>query len=185
MQLSDLWDDPEEISGYNGRRYFRVATITWSKPRVWHPDDPSFRVPEGWAGHGGIYAFIRSHWSQSEENRIAYIGKANSFSKRLTRRHQHFDLVSKRGQTAVSCGRVAFTRLQNEKASSGHYLEIEDIVKFVLHEHLENTQGFESLPGFRRGQPRAMNPWVIINKGHRFGGQMPRRIMYPWIGVEF
>ena len=182
MELSDVWDDPQDISGFSGRHYFRVATITWSKPRVWDPSEPSFNVPDGWAGHGGIYAFIRSHWSQSEQNKIAYIGKAISFSKRLNKRHQHFDLINMRGNTSVSCGRIAFSRI---KSSVGHYLQIEDIVKFVVHNDLENTQGFESLPGFRKGQPNAMTPWLILNKEYDFDGKMPRRIMYPWIGVEF
>lgn len=182
FELSDVWDDPEDISGYSGRNYFRIATITWSRPRIWAPDEPAFRVPDGWAGQGGIYAFIRSHWSQHDKNKICYIGKAISFSKRLTRRHQHFDLVGKRGDTSVSCGRIAFSRI---RSAVGHYLEVEDIVKFVVHSNLENTHGFESLPGFRKGQPHAMTPWLIINKGYRFNGKMPRRIMYPWIGVEF
>ena len=182
MKISKFWDDPEDIGGNNGRKYYRVATIDWSRPRVWDPEDPKFRVPDGWAGHGGVYAFIRSHWSQSEELRIAYIGKANSFSKRLTNRHQHFDLIEKKGDTKVSCGRVAFSRIRSHV---GHYLELEDVIKFCVHDHLENSQGFESLPGFRKGQPRAMTPWLILNRGFRFGGLMPRRIAYPWIAVEY
>ena len=182
MELNEFWDDPEEISGFSGRRYFRIATITWSRPKIWDPDDKQFPVPERWAGHGGIYAFVRRHWSQSEPSKIAYIGKAISFNRRLNHKHQHFDLVTRRGETSVSCGRIAFERLRSH---SGHYLEIEDIVKFCVHDHLENSQGFESLPGFRKEQPRAMTPWLIINKGHRFEGIMPKRIVYPWMGVEF
>lgn len=25
FELSDVWDDPEDISGYSGRNYFRIA----------------------------------------------------------------------------------------------------------------------------------------------------------------
>jgi hypothetical protein len=91
-------------------------------------------------------------------------------------------MIQRRGDTLVSCGRVAFDRVQ---AHQGHYLEIEDVVKFCVYHWLENKQGFESLPGFRKSQPRAMMPWVIINKGYRFEGIMPRRIAYPSIGVEY
>lgn len=182
LELSEFWEDPEDISGFNGRAYFRIATVTWSRPRRWQADEPVFNVPRGWAGEGGVYAFIRSHWSQHDPAQIAYIGKALNFSRRLTRAHNHFGIIERRGDTLVSCGRVAFSRI---RSSPGHYLEIEDIIKFCIHNDLENKQGFESLPGFRKGQPHAMTPWLIINKGHRFGGKMPRRIVYPWIGVEF
>lgn len=114
--------------------------------------------------------------------RLTYIGKALDFNKRLTDRHNHFDIIKRRGDTYVSCGRIAFDRVHSNK---GYYLEIEDIVKFCVYEWLENKQGFESLPGFRKTQPRAMMPWVITNEGFRFNGNMPRRIIYPSIGVEF
>ena len=182
MELQELWADPENISGANGRKYYRQATITWSRPRLWHSWQDEFDVPPSWSGEGGVYAFIRSHWRQNDEMRLAYIGKAINFNKRLTRAHNHFDIVERRGDTSVSCGRIAFDRIRSH---AGHYLEIEDVIKFCVHDWLENTQGFESLPGFRKGQPRAMTPWVITNKGYRFSGLMPRRIVYPAIGVEY
>lgn len=182
MEHLDLWGDAEELSGFSGRYYYRKAVITWSQPRHWRRDEPQFDVPPSWAGHGGLYIMLRSHWKQAEDRRIAYIGKAISFNKRLTHRHDHFDIVQRRGETELSCGRVRFERVQSHV---GHYLELEDIVKFAVWRHLENRQGFASLPGFRKSQPRAMTPWVIQNRGYRFGGLMPRRIAYPAIGVEF
>jgi hypothetical protein len=113
--------------------------------------------------------------------RIAYIGKAIAFEDRLINTHNHFDIIQRRGPTLVSCGRIAFERVRSRV---GYYLEIEDIVKFAVHEWLENSQGFESLPGFRKGQPRAMAPWVIANEGYRFDGHMPRRIVYPAFAVS-
>jgi hypothetical protein len=182
MNLLDLGADVRDVTGYTGKAYYRLATITWSDPLVWNPKDRCFPVPAGWAGHGGVYAFTRKHWRQQGKPRIAYIGKAISFTKRLTNAHNQFGLVKKRGDTMVSCGRVAFERVRSR---SGHYLEIEDIIKFAVYTHLENTQGFESLPGFRATSPKAMIPWVITNKGHLFGGIMPRRIVYPAFGVEY
>ena len=182
MELVELWDDPDEISGDSNRKYYRKAIINWSRPKIWDPALGDFNVPRKWSGHGGIYAFMRSHWSQRDNLRIAYIGKAETFNRRLTCRHNHFDIVQRRGDTLVSCGRIAFERVHSRK---GFYLEIEDIVKFCVYEWLENKQGFESLPGFRQSQPRAMMPWVIENKGYRFGGHMPRRIVYPSIGAEY
>ncbi|PBC21284.1 MULTISPECIES: hypothetical protein [unclassified Mesorhizobium] len=182
MKLLDLGADFRDVTGYAGRAYYRLATITWSEPLVWHPDDRSFPVPVGWAGHGGVYAFTRKHWRQQGRARIAYIGKAISFKGRLINTHDHFDIVKRRGDTMVSCGRIAFERVRSRP---GYYLEIEDIIKFAVYAHLENTQGFESLPGFRISKPTAMVPWVITNEGHRFGGIMPRRIVYPAIGIEY
>ncbi len=182
MELNELWDDPEEISGPSGRLYYRRAVLTWSVPRLWRADEPEFDVPPSWRGRGGVYVFIRSHWRQAEDMRFAYVGKAIDFGRRLTSAHDHFDIVERRGDTAVSCGRVAF---EGVRSHPGHLLEIEDVLKFCLHERLENKQGFESLPGFRKSQPRAMTPWVIRNRGFRFQGRMPRRIVYPSIAVEY
>jgi hypothetical protein len=183
LEYLNLWEDPDEVSGRSsGRKYYRKATITWSQPRIWDSNDESFDVPPSWRGHGGIYIFMREHWRQNDDMRIAYVGKANNFSKRLNSRHNHFDIIRRRGRTTVSCGRIAFERVQSRK---GFYLEIEDIIKFCVYERLENKQGFESLPGFRSSQPRSMLPWVIVNKGYRFKSFMPRRIVYPSIGVEY
>src|SRR5215213_2927632 len=100
FKVLDLGDDPEDVGGYSGRNYYRLATITWSRPRRWDPAE-DFKVPAGWAGHGGIYAFIRSHWRQ-HQNQIAYIGKAVDFQGRLRKRHQHFDIVKRQGMCSVS-----------------------------------------------------------------------------------
>lgn len=75
MKLLDLGADYRDVTGYAGRNYYRLATITWSEPDVWTPNDRAFPVPAGWAGHGGIYAFVRSHWRQQGKPRIAYIGR--------------------------------------------------------------------------------------------------------------
>jgi hypothetical protein len=182
MRLLDYGQDFEDHTGYNGRAYYGLATITWSEPQVWDPADRCFPVPAGWAGHGGVYAFTRQHWRQNGKPRIAYIGKAKSFTGRLTSKHNHFDIIRRRGDTLVSCGRIAFERV---KSRVGYYLEIEDIIKFAVHDHLENTQGFETLPGFRKTQGRPMTPWVITNRGHLFRGIMPRRLVYPAIGIEY
>lgn len=181
MKLLDLWEDFSDVSGVSGRKYYRLATITWSRPSLWVPGY-NFDVPNEWTGRGGVYAFLRRHWRQADGQRIAYIGKALNFSTRLTTKHDHYDIVERQGDTLVSCGRVAFTRIQSRP---GYYLEIEDIVKFSVFRYVENRQGFESLPGFRASQPRAMAPWVITNHGYRFSGLMPRRIVYPAIGIEF
>lgn len=181
MNLLDLWEDVETVGGASGRFYYRLAVITWSKPKLWVPG-LDFDVPAGWAGHGGIYAFLRNHARQVDARRIAYIGKAVSFSQRLTTKHDHYDIVERRGATEVSCGRIRFERI---RARTGYYVEIEDVVKFAVYRHLENRQGFESLPGFRPTQPRVPAPWLIINDGYRFGRRMPKRIVYPAIGIEF
>ena len=153
MKLLGLGADFRDVTGYAGRAYYRLATITWSEPQIWYPNERCFPVPVGWAGHGGIYAFTRNHWRQQGKARIAYIGKAISFTGRLTNAHDHFGVVERRGDTMVSCGRVAFERVRSRP---GYYLEIEDIIKFAVYAHLENTQGFESLPGFRTTSSHSM-----------------------------
>ncbi|MBW3097143.1 hypothetical protein [Pseudohoeflea coraliihabitans] len=64
-------------------------------------------------------------------------------------------------------------------------MEIEDIVKFSVYNYLESKQGFETLPGFRAAQKKAMLPWIVTNEGHLFGGSMPKRIIYPAVGIEY
>lgn len=164
MRLRDYGQDFMDHTGYNGRAYYKLTTITWSKPQVWDPRDRCFPVPVRWAGYGGVYAFTRQHWRQSGKPRIAYIGKAKSFTGRLTSAHNHFGIIRLGGDTLVSCGRIAFERV---KSRVGYYLEIEDIIKFAVHDHLANKQGFESLPGFWSTQARPMTPWVILNTKKR------------------
>lgn len=176
-----MWDDFEDLG--DQRKFYRIATIHWSDPEEWKPGDGNFKVPAGWAGQGGIYAITRRHWRQANREQIAYIGKAINFSKRLIMRHNHFDIVRRAGPTMVSCGRIKFQRI---KSHTGHYLEIEDIVKFAVWDHLENHQGFHSLPGFRKNAsaPKIMQPWIIENTGYRFERQMPRKIVYPAIAIK-
>lgn len=181
FSLVDFGGDPADVEGYNGRKYYRLATITWSRPRVWISGE-DFDVPRGWAGLGGVYLFTRHHHSQRSGPQMAYIGKANRFEARLTRSHGHYDIVERQGSTAVSCGRIAFERIRSRK---GYYEEIEDILILSLWHNLENTRSLDSLPGFRQSSARTMIPWVITNRGHRFNGAMPRRIVYPSIGVAF
>jgi hypothetical protein len=180
MKLLNLWDDFEDIAGDSGRKYYRLATITWSRPKKWNPKDRAFNVPVDWSAFGGVYAFLRRHGNQKSQ-KIAYIGKADKFTARLTDTHNHFDIIERSGPTFVTCGRVAFDRIRSRK---GYYLEIEDIIKFAVFENLENKQGFDSLPGFRVTSPKVMMPWVIKNTGYRFDGIMPKRIVYPAIGIE-
>lgn len=180
MQVLDLGGDPAEVTGFGGRNYYRLATITWSQPEIWEPQDRCFPVPQGWSGHGGVYAFIRHHGNQTGKPPIAYIGKANRFEKRLTNSHNHFDIIERRGDTSVSCGRIRFERI---RARAAYYEEIEDIIKFAVYDQLENSKGFESLPGFRKSQPRVLVPWVITNEGYSFHRRMPKRIVYPAIAI--
>jgi hypothetical protein len=83
MRLLDLWEHVEEIPSDSRQKYYRLVTITWSRPRVWEPEDRRFTVPAGWAGHGGIYAFLRRHGNQNGEQ-IAYIGKKISVTAYLS-----------------------------------------------------------------------------------------------------
>jgi hypothetical protein len=181
FSIVDLGGDPAEVTGYNGRKYYRLATITWSRPRIWMPGY-DFDVPNGWSGLGGVYIFTRHHHNQRSGPQIAYIGKANRFESRLTTRHGRYDIVERQGSTTVSCGRIAFERI---RARKGYYEEIEDILILTLWDQLENIRSLESLPGFRQSSARIMIPWVITNRGHSFGQVMPRRIVYPSIGISF
>ncbi|MHB8283640.1 MAG: hypothetical protein ACYDD1_03095 [Caulobacteraceae bacterium] len=180
MKLLRLWDELPELRNSAGRYYYRKAVITWSRPREWFSDEREFNVPDDWRGHGGLYAMLRSHWRQTDARRVAYIGKAIDFANRLNDQHQHIDIVRRLGRTEISCGRVRF---ENIRARFGHYLELEDIVKFAVVAHLENKQGMESLPGFRASQRQAMQPWLIVNDGYKFGGLMPKNIIYPAFAI--
>lgn len=179
--VAEMGGDPRDLKGWNGRYYYRQATITWSRPVIWHPLDARPELPDGWAGHGGLYTILRDHHAQNDRRRIAYVGKALSFARRLNRQHHMFSrLVEKPGDTLVSLGRVRFDRL---RAHPGYYEELEQIVAWTVWQHLENYAGMSSVPGFRGEQTYAFVPWVILNDGYRFNGGMPRRIAYPVIGV--
>ncbi|MDF1730248.1 MAG: hypothetical protein P1U49_02025 [Minwuia sp.] len=181
-RIADIGGDPEAIQNLSGRYFYRLARITWSRPTVWRPENARPPIPQEWAEQGGIYCLLRDHHAQKVRRRIAYVGKAISFRKRLTRNHHMFEhLVNKQGDTLVSLGRIRFERIQS---SPGYYEEIEQIVAWTVWHHLENGAGLETVPGFRGQMGRPFAPWVIINEGYRFNGQMPRRLVYPAIGFS-
>lgn len=180
-RIADIGGDPESLTGSNQRYLYRLAVITWSRPVVWHPSKARPAIAEGWAGRGGLYTLLRDHHAQKARRRIAYVGKALSFSNRLNRQHHMFDhLVDKPGDTLVSCGRVRFERI---RAHPGYYGELEEIVAWTVWQHLENYAGMGSIPGFRGPETYPFLSWVIRNEGYRFNGAMPRRIVYPLIGI--
>lgn len=172
----DMGGDPEGLMNYSGTRFlYRLAILTWSQPIPWEPESRIPMIPGAWAGHGGLYAIIRDHHSQSRPKRIAYIGVAESFSDRLDAKHHMYPkLVERRGSTFISLGRVRFERCASTRK---HLEEIEQIVTWATWEHVWNERGMETLPGFRSGQE--FKPWVIVNDGYRFHRQMPKRIAYP------
>jgi hypothetical protein len=126
---------------------------------------------------------MHRRWAQNNnERKIVYVGKAVSFKQRLTKAHDHFDIIETPGETTVSCGRIAFEGIKHR---SGYYEEIEDVIKFAIWKNLRNIQGFSSLPGFRKTASKVMIPWCIKNEGYRFYGVMPKCIIYPAIAVEY
>lgn len=177
----DLGGDVAELQNRAGKYYHRKAIITWSEPVLWARKSSSPEIPDGWTGHGGVYAFLRDHNGQPDPNRISYIGKAVSFEARLNKRHPMYEvLVDKNGDTNVSLGRIRFERIHSRTA---YYPEIEEIIAWAVWPYLHNCQGFESLPGFRGANGRPFKPWIIENNGYRFGRQMPRLIAYPSIAI--
>lgn len=181
-RIADIGGDPASVRNCSGRYYYRLAEITWSRPTLWHPDDAGPAIRPGWQGHGGLYIILRDHHAQNERRRMAYVGKALSFSNRLNRRHHMFDhLVNLRGDTLVSMGRIRFERVRSH---AGYYEEIEQIVAWSVWQDLENYAGMETVPGFRGTDGRPFAPWVITNAGYRFNGRMPKRIVYPAIGIS-
>jgi hypothetical protein len=178
--LVDIGDDPQDVENSTGTRYYRRAVITWSPPKAWVKGERFFSVPAQWAAYG-VYAFLRDHKNQTTPNEIAYIGKALKFKSRLTDTHHMYNgLVLKSGVTKVCCGRIRF---EGVHARPGYYEEIEDILKWVLWSRIHNSQGLESLPGFRGANGRPFKPWVLTNEGYRFNRQVPKRIAYPSIAV--
>lgn len=176
FRVLDLGADPADCEGFSGQKYYKLATITWSRPRTWNRGE-DFDVPRNWAGHGGVYAFEKII---KNEHKVVYVGKANKFEGRLNKRHSHYDLIEGYGRTTVTCGRIAFARIASNEA---YYNEIEDILILTLWPHIHNVRSLSSLPGFRGSQTRVLKPWVITNEVYRFGGRLPKRIVYPAIAV--
>ena len=173
MKLIELWDSPENLG------YYKIANIQWSKPRKWNPGE-DFNVPDDYYGYPGLYMFIRDHGSQSEKNKIVYIGKTVKFESRLNKNHHKYSLVEKRGITKISCGWIDFGGVRFHE---DYLLQIEDIIKFSVWENIENIQGFSSLPGFRSSQQEPLKPWLIYNENFR--GKLPKMICYPSFGASF
>ena len=180
LKIADFGTPPEEITNSAGRKTFRRVEVTWSRPKVWERGDSP---PIDGAEHSGVclYAIIADHHRSASRERILYIGITTRISSRFDNHPKALALSSKKWKTALSIGSVNFcgyrTAINNPKPAIE---QLEHLYVWVLIPEY-NEKNAWTFPGMGMNRGRA---WHVINGGHRFAGQMPLEIIYPWILVK-
>lgn len=178
---ADYGEDHEELVE---RRALRRITINWKKPKHWLPTADGPPLPKTLRRPGFLYALSWDHHLASRRETIAYIGITEDLTTRFVDHKKAKALLARKRKTFIAVGDVDFGRRINADDGTRRVIEeLEHILIWALwgEQDLLNERKLLCMPGFgsRGGQA-----WHIINKGHRFRGQMPREIIYPWMLVK-
>ena len=179
FKLADWGFSPEDLG------LLCTANINWSRPAEWNEDGkPPLGALEV---NDALYAIVRDHWKQSNEETIVYVGMTTNLKARFNQHHFADELRKKRGTTKLSIGSVEFSgkkarwaRQNTPKALS----QIEHILIWALWPNLQNNKNWSSLPLIGGKGVADAVPWHIRQSGHRFKGRMPRELVYPWMAVK-
>jgi hypothetical protein len=179
FKAADFDDGIDALENGTGTGLFKAAEIVWTKPRIWRPTEPA-PIKDAEQSLGHIYAIVRDHHLAKRRENIAYIGISTKLRVRFYNHPKAHELVQRRGITSLSIGNVRFTNYTKTKTKQRAIGELEHLLIWAIGPEFNERKQY-SLPGF--GSRRGM-AWHITNKGHRFAGQMPREIAYPWMLVK-
>lgn len=175
-QTEELWENSR------GKPLFQPIEITWSKPALIDRGGAiQVKDEEALLRNGYLYAIIRNHGKQLTRDKIVYIGITNDLGKRFRNHWKVDEIRGARGPTSISVGKIETPgrRLNSEQAKQLRE-ELEHILIWVLWDDLWNDQKTMSVPGQGRNGSQA---WDIANKGYKFCGRMPSRIVFPWAAI--
>jgi hypothetical protein len=178
LQPADFGGEVANIHNSLGHTLFKTLSISWTKPRVWKRDEPA---PKGLADVTAayVYALTRDHGKSLRKPPIVYIG----LSKNRTRFYNHpkaKKIRNMKGKTLVSIGIIDFGKHHHKKGTKPAIEEIEHLLIWALSPKFNEKKKF-TMPGMGKNPGRA---WHVRNIEHRFNGQMPREIVYPWMLIK-
>lgn len=175
---ADLGGEPGDV---DCNPAYRKIAINWSKPAPWVRDE-SAPIDRAQKKPGYLYAISWDHHRAARRETIAYIGITSKLRSRFDNHPRAAQLLARKRKTFLSLGHVDFGRFKKPSENTRRITEeLEHILIWALWTDLENDRKAICIPGYGVNGGGA---WHIINEGHRFGGRMPREIIYPWILIK-
>jgi hypothetical protein len=179
LKPADWGGEVDELQNASGYPLFKRADLRWTLPKVWSKDQ---RLPTFDADRPVLYALVRDHGNAATRDHIEYIGLTTSPKTRFGNHSTAKKIVAKRGTVRFSYAPIEFVRGRNRIAREKQALEEDEhLLIWAVGEHLVNQKKQYSLPGMG---VNGGNAWQIVNTGYRFGGRMPREIVFPWMLVQ-
>lgn len=182
LRLADFGEDESLFEDAAGRPLYQPITVTWSQPvRIGRDGSLPLENESDIYKNGYLYAIIRNHGNQTTRDRIAYIGITNDLKKRFRNHPKVDEIRGQYGETSISIGTIE-TPGKRPNGTTRKLIreEIEHLLIWVLHEDLWNDRKVLCIPGQGRNGGRALD---IENRGFKFSGRMPERIVFPWIAI--
>lgn len=176
MKPADWGDTPSEIQNRSGNPLFNVVELNWQRPTAWPKSQskPTFETDEPF-----LYILTYDHGSSPVRDRIEYIGLTSSPRTRFGNHQTARKIVAKHGRVEFSYAPIDFVKGRNREARTKTTMdEIEHLLIWAAPDYLWNDRKQFTMPGMGQNGGRA---WHILNKGHRFRGQLPNEIIYPWM----
>lgn len=173
------WGDVDDVVNSRNQPLYKHVKLDWSEPTTWQKEDgsPTFDTEEPF-----VYALLRNHGNSHLRNGIEYIGLTKSPNKRFYNHPTAKEIVSKNGEVTFTYAPIRFVSGRKTIRKIGIALEeIEHLLiwaTYSLNHELTNDRKQNTLPGMGTNGGHA---WKITNSGYRFGGRMPREIVYPWM----
>lgn len=172
---ADWGESPEFIQNSSGFSLFKAVELEWSKPVTWEKSENKPVCPADEC----LYIITHDHGNARTKDRIVYVGLTTNPSSRFYKHDKAIEIRDRPGKTQVSFATFNFIRGKNKiERKKAALEEIEHLLIWTLWHHLENERKVYTLPGMGTNGGDA---WQITNAGHRFHGQMPQEIVYPWM----
>ena len=175
---ADLGGEPHEVICNPS---YKPITINWSVPQPWGRNECA-PISLAKQKPGYLYAITWDHHRAARRDTIAYIGISSKLDTRFNDHPKAEALLARKRKTFLSVGDVDFGRLTSTSARTKQITEeLEHILIWALWSDLTNDRKMFGMPGHGKNGGGA---WHITNAGYRFGGRMPREIIYPWMLIK-
>lgn len=172
----DWGGEIDQVVTSQSKKIFKPVRIHWSEPTAWLRDEYA-PIAKGVERKDCLYCLLRDHHKARQRKQIVYVGITNNLDRRFHNHAVAAQLREKKGTTLLSVGEVDFGSFWRQAGSKKATEQLEHLLIWAIWPKF-NDRKSDTLPGMGSS---ATKPWHVVNSGHRFQGQMPREIVYPWM----
>jgi len=180
-RAADWGPAPESVTNWDRKQLFKRVDLKWTTPVS---INKTGEIPLFSKNVPILYVLVRDHGKFRRTNNILYVGLSKSPRTRFYGHGAVKALAKMAGVLTFSYAVLSIKGRNREVRETKSLNEIEHIFIWALwaFDHdLHNVKKQNTLPGLGKSGGSA---WHICNTGERFGGRMPREIVYPWMLVR-